>query len=160
MTAARVHHVARRCGGRVAGTARAQQTDRVRRIGVLMGVANDAEGEARVGASGQGFQQFRRWRSGGGPQRPGRYGGGGGDPARLKNQAAEVAAMMPDVILAGGAGGARTNAAGNRLASQSCFVGSAIHAVELRGEPTAARRQHDRVHYYFQVSLVGKMWRR
>ena len=34
----------------------AQQADRVRRIGVLMGVANDAEGEARVAAFRQGHQ--------------------------------------------------------------------------------------------------------
>ena len=48
-------------GGTVAAwplLARAQQADRVRRIGVLMGVANDAEGEARVAAFRQGLQQL------------------------------------------------------------------------------------------------------
>ena len=29
--------------------ARAQQPERMRRVGVLMGIANDAEGQARVG---------------------------------------------------------------------------------------------------------------
>jgi putative ABC transport system substrate-binding protein len=37
---------------------RAQQAERMRRIGVLMGVANDAEGEARVAAFRQGLQQL------------------------------------------------------------------------------------------------------
>jgi putative tryptophan/tyrosine transport system substrate-binding protein len=77
----------------------AQQADRVRRIGVLMGVANDAEGEARVAAFRQGLQQLG-WAEGRNVLVEYRW--GGGDPARLKIQAAEVAAMMPDVILAGG----------------------------------------------------------
>ena len=38
----------------------AQQAERVRRIGVLMGVANDAEGEARVAALRQSLQAARR----------------------------------------------------------------------------------------------------
>ena len=87
-----------------------QQPDRVRRIGVLMGVANDAEGEARVAAFRQGLQQLG-WVEGRNVLVE--YQWGGGDPARLKIQAAEVAAMMPDVILAGGTAGARTDAAGD-----------------------------------------------
>src|SRR5262249_55320148 len=79
--------------------ARAQQGERVRRIGVLMGVANDAEGEARVAAFRQGLQQFG-WVEGRNVLVEYRW--GGGDPSRLKIQAAEVAVMMPDVILAGG----------------------------------------------------------
>jgi putative ABC transport system substrate-binding protein len=52
-------------GGAVAACphmAGAQQADRVRRIGVLMGVAHDAEGEARVAAFRQGLQQLG-WRA-------------------------------------------------------------------------------------------------
>ncbi len=79
--------------------ARAQPADRVRRIGVLMGVANDAEGEARVAAFRQGLQQLG-WVEGRNVLVEYRW--GGGDPARLTIQAAEVAAMMPDAILAGG----------------------------------------------------------
>jgi len=78
---------------------RAQQAERMRRIGVLMGVANDAEGEARVAAFRQGLQQLG-WVEGRNVLVEYRW--GGGDPSRLKIQAAEVAVMMPDVILAGG----------------------------------------------------------
>jgi hypothetical protein len=38
--------------------ARAQQPDRVRRVGVLMGISDDAEGQARVAVSGK---RFRPW---------------------------------------------------------------------------------------------------
>ena len=78
---------------------RAQQAERMRRIGVLMGVANDAEGEARVAAFRQGLQQLG-WVEGRNVLVEYRW--GGGDPSRLKIQAAEVAVMMSDVILAGG----------------------------------------------------------
>jgi putative ABC transport system substrate-binding protein len=38
--------------------ARAQQPERMRRVGVLMGIANDAEGQARVNAFQQGLQEL------------------------------------------------------------------------------------------------------
>ena len=38
--------------------ARAQQVERVRRIGLLMGTADDQEGQARVTALKQGLQDF------------------------------------------------------------------------------------------------------
>jgi len=38
--------------------ARAQQSERVRRIGVLMGVADDAEGQVRVKALQQGLREL------------------------------------------------------------------------------------------------------
>jgi len=38
--------------------ARAQQGERMRRIGVLMGVADDAEGQVRVKALQQGLQEL------------------------------------------------------------------------------------------------------
>ena len=40
--------------------ARAQQPDRVRRIVVLMGIANDADAQARVAALHQGLQEIGR----------------------------------------------------------------------------------------------------
>ena len=52
MRAPRVHHAARRRGGRVAARgARAAAGERMRRIGVLMSLAaDDPEGQARVAA--------------------------------------------------------------------------------------------------------------
>ena len=38
--------------------ARAQQADRMRRIGVLMGIADDAEGQVRVKGLQQGLQEL------------------------------------------------------------------------------------------------------
>ena len=57
-------------GGAVAWplAARAQQPERVRRIGLLMGTADDREGQARVAALKQGLQELG-WRR---PQHPNR----------------------------------------------------------------------------------------
>ena len=132
----------------------AQQADRVRRrIGVLMGVANDAEGEARVAAFRQGLQQLG-WVEGRNVLVEYRW--GGGDPARLKIQAAEVAAMMPDVILAGGT----TALVPMQQATRSIpivFVGSA----DPVGRGFVASRQRPGGNMtgftIFEVSLIGKM---
>jgi putative ABC transport system substrate-binding protein len=78
--------------------AHAQQADRVRRIGVLMGIAqSDPEGQARVMALRQGLEQLDlkdgqnihieyRW--------------GAGDGNQIRSYAAELVALAPDVILA------------------------------------------------------------
>ena len=77
---------------------RAQQPERVRRIGVLMPLpANDAEGQARVAAFLQGLQELGwsvgrnvvvdiRWST--------------GNNADVRKYAAELVALAPDVILA------------------------------------------------------------
>ena len=81
--------------------ARAQQQEQARRIGVLMGFAeNDPEGQARVAAfretlrnlgwtQGRSFRVDYRW--------------GGGDADRLRIGAAELLAMTPEVVVSGGA---------------------------------------------------------
>jgi putative ABC transport system substrate-binding protein len=79
--------------------ARAQQPERVRRIGVLMAAlsANDSEGQARVAAFLQGLQELGwsvgrnvivdiRWST--------------GNDADARKYAAELVALAPDVILA------------------------------------------------------------
>jgi putative ABC transport system substrate-binding protein len=131
----------------------AQQADRVRRIGVLMGVANDAEGEARVAAFRQGLHQLG-WVEGRNVLVEYRW--GGGDPARLQIQAAEVAAMMPDVILAGGT----TALVPMQQATRSIpivFVGSADPVG--RGFVTSRQRPGGNITGFtiFEVSLIGKM---
>ncbi len=80
--------------------ARAQQPDRMRRIGLLLGFAEgDPTGQAEVAAFLQGMQQLgwtadrnvhfdRRW--------------GAGNAANIRKYAAELVALAPDVILATG----------------------------------------------------------
>jgi len=81
--------------------ARAQQPERVRRIGVLMNIASDdAEGQARLAAFHQGLQQLG-WTVGHNVRIDYRWGGGNAD--NIRKQAAELAALAPDVVLAAGA---------------------------------------------------------
>ena len=79
--------------------ARAQQGERVRRIGVLVAVADDPEGQARIAAFLQGLQQLG-WAEGRNLQIDTRW--GAGDADRFRKYAAELVALAPDVILAAG----------------------------------------------------------
>ena len=80
--------------------ARAQQGQRMRRIGVLISLASDgAEGQARVAAFHQGLQQLG-WTVGRNVQIDYRWGAGNAD--RIRKFAAELVALAPDVILASG----------------------------------------------------------
>src|SRR5215467_9082239 len=76
--------------------ARAQQAERVRRIGLLMGAADDREGKARVTALKQGLQELG-WTDGRNIQIETRFAGADGD--RIRAQAAELVALTPDVIV-------------------------------------------------------------
>jgi hypothetical protein len=67
--------------------ARAQQGERVRRIGLLMGTADDREGQARVTALKQGLQELG-WTDGGNIQIETRF--SGADAGRIWSQAAEL----------------------------------------------------------------------
>jgi putative ABC transport system substrate-binding protein len=80
--------------------ARAQQTERMRRVGVLTGIEDDAEGQARFTAFLQGLQQLG-WTDGRNVRIDHRW--GGGDADKIRKHAAELAALAPDVILAAGA---------------------------------------------------------
>ena len=80
--------------------ARAQQGERVRRIGVLVGFrANDPQGEARVAALRQGLQALG-WIDGRNLRTDLSWGAGDADSVRKR--AAEVMALAPEVILAAG----------------------------------------------------------
>jgi putative ABC transport system substrate-binding protein len=87
-------------GGAVASrplAARAQQPERMRRIGVLMTTgADDPEGQSRVAAFHQGLQQWG-WTVGGDVRIDIRF---GVDNAVIRKHAGELAAIAPDVILA------------------------------------------------------------
>jgi putative ABC transport system substrate-binding protein len=77
-------------------TARAQQPDRVRRIGVLTGVADEPIMRARFAAFQQGLAQLG-WTDGRNVRIDYRF--GGGDADNIRKHAAELAALAPDVIL-------------------------------------------------------------
>jgi putative tryptophan/tyrosine transport system substrate-binding protein len=80
--------------------ARAQQGERIRRIGVLMSVAAEGpEGQARLAAFLKGLQQSG-WTDGNNVRIEHRW--GAGDAERTRKYAAELVALAPDVILASG----------------------------------------------------------
>jgi putative tryptophan/tyrosine transport system substrate-binding protein len=80
---------------------RAQPAHRVRRIGVMLGflAADDPEATARLTAFIQQLQE-RGWTDGRNVRIDYRW--GLGDPGRLQRSAAELVALAPDVVLAGG----------------------------------------------------------
>jgi len=81
--------------------ARAQQTEKVRRIGVLMNrVADDPEAQARFKAFVQGLQQLG-WAEGRNVRMDVRWTAGVAE--QLHKYAEELVALMPDAILADGA---------------------------------------------------------
>jgi putative ABC transport system substrate-binding protein len=79
--------------------ARAQQSDRVQRIGVLMAAtADDPDYQARIAAFQQGLQQLG-WSDGRNVHIDTRW--ATTKPDDIRRHAAELAALAPDVILAG-----------------------------------------------------------
>ena len=80
--------------------ARAQQGERVRRVGVLMSVAEDGpDGQPRLTAFLKGLQELG-WTEGRNIRIDIRW--GAGSPERIRKYAAELVALTPDVILASG----------------------------------------------------------
>jgi len=77
--------------------ARTQQGERVRRIGVLIGVAGDAETKGWVGAFRKRLDELG-WKTGGNLQIEERW--TAGDPERNRRFAGELLAMKPDAIFA------------------------------------------------------------
>src|SRR5260370_13438323 len=79
--------------------ARAQQPDRMRRIGVLMNTgADEPESQARLAAFMQGLQELG-WAAGGNLRIDYRW--SPGDLPRLRKDAAQLVALRPEVVLAG-----------------------------------------------------------
>jgi ABC-type uncharacterized transport system substrate-binding protein len=79
--------------------ARAQQPERVRRIGGLAGTADDSITQRRLAAFLQALQQLG-WTDGHNVRVDYRW--GGGDADRIRKYAAELVALAPDVILSTG----------------------------------------------------------
>ena len=77
--------------------ARAQQSERVRRIAVLTGFNADVEAQSRIAAFQQELEKLG-WSEGRNIIVESRF--GGGDSGRVRTYAAELLRMAPDVILA------------------------------------------------------------
>jgi putative tryptophan/tyrosine transport system substrate-binding protein len=73
-----------------------QQQLPVRRIGVLIGIAGDREGQARVTALKEGLQELG-WTEGRNIEIEARF--GGGDAGRIRAYAAELVALAPDALV-------------------------------------------------------------
>ena len=100
--------------------ARAQQPGRIRRIGVLNGVAvDDAEGQVRTAAFEAGLQELG-WTVGRNMQIEHRW--AAGSPGQLRKYAEELVALAPEVIFAAGG----TSLAALLLATRSVPVVFAI----------------------------------
>src|SRR5262249_25044558 len=81
-------------------TARAQQRERMRRVGVLFQVAEgDPQARIEVAAFLRGLQEFG-WSEGGNLRIDTRW--GGGDADRIRKYGADVVAVAPEVVLAPG----------------------------------------------------------
>src|SRR5262249_25787391 len=80
--------------------ARAQQDERMRRIGVLISLnAEDPQSKARAAAFLRGLHSFG-WADGRNLRIDYRW--GGGDAGHMRRYAAELIALVPDVVVAGG----------------------------------------------------------
>src|SRR5262245_40486734 len=81
--------------------ARAQPVGKIARVGVLTSgaAADDPDGQTRIGAFVHGLQQLG-WSDGRNVRIDYRW--GAGDANRMRNSAAELVALAPDVILASG----------------------------------------------------------
>ncbi len=91
-------------GGAAAAWPLAARAQRLRRIGVLIVAApDDADAQTRLAALRQGLQQFG-WFEGRNLQIDARW--GAGDAAATRRAATELAALVPDVIVASGSAGA------------------------------------------------------
>ena len=82
--------------------ARAQQRERMRRVGVLMGPNMDADQQASVSAFVQALQQLG-WTNGRNVRIDIRW--GGGDPAEIRRHAEDLVAQASDVLVASGNAG-------------------------------------------------------
>src|SRR5215831_21413668 len=76
---------------------RAQQSKRVPRVGVLIAMADDAEGQARLGAFASGMRDLG-WTDGGNVRMEVRF--AAGSVAKANDYAAELVGLAPDVLVA------------------------------------------------------------
>jgi putative tryptophan/tyrosine transport system substrate-binding protein len=142
-------------GGAVAWpmAARAQQPERMRRIGVLMTVSeNDPEGQARLAALRQGLNQLG-WAEG--KNLAIEYRWAGGDIARLRDYTAELIGLAPDLIVANS-----TPALATLHAAATTIPVVFVMVVDPVGLGYIASLSHPGGNItgftYMEVSLIGK----
>src|SRR5215469_11460141 len=82
--------------------ARAQQPERMRRVGILMGGSNDPLGQGRAAALVQGLGEFN-WHDGGNLRIDWRW--AGGNPALYERYAAELIPLDPELLVVWGSPG-------------------------------------------------------
>jgi putative tryptophan/tyrosine transport system substrate-binding protein len=123
---------------------RAQQGERVRRIGVFMPLAaDDPESLARVGAFLQGLQALG-WTDGRNVRIDYRW--AAGDAERIRRYAAELVALAPDVILAAGGAVVPSLLQATRTVPIVFTQTPRSRRRRLRQQLGAARRQRHRFH--------------
>ena len=145
MKTPRVHHAARRRGGGWPLAARAQQPERMRRIGVLMhrgrgrsgsagplGGVSAGAGSTWAGPIGRNVRIDIRWAA--------------ADAAEIRRHAAELVALAPDVILANGTADRGAVAAGDPHRADRVRSRRRSGRRRLRRKPGAAGRQRHRLH--------------
>src|SRR5262249_57989382 len=76
---------------------RAQQSERVPRVGVLLAVADDLEGQARLGAFKNGMRDLG-WTDGGNVRMEVRF--AAGSVAKANEHADQLVGLAPDVLVA------------------------------------------------------------
>ena len=114
--------------------ARAQQPERVRRVGVLMSLAaDDPEGQARLAAFLQGLQELG-WTDGLNVSVDVRS--TAGDAERIRREAVKLVAFAPDVILA--VGGQVVGAYSRRPAPCRWY----LHRLPTRLGPASSKAWH------------------
>ena len=124
--------------------ARAQQGERMRRIGVLINLAaDDPQGRARGAAIREGLQQLG-WIDGRNVQFDYRW--AAGDPGRIRRYAEELVALAPDAIVCHGSGDRRTVAAGHPHDPDRIRLRSRSRRRRLCKEPCTPGRQCHRFH--------------
>ena len=135
--------------------ARAQQSERIRRVGVLMNrAADNPDGQARLTAFQQALQQLG-WSDGRNVRIDIRWGEDNVDLER--RYAAELIALAPDVILAAGSVSVAAVLASRSVPIVFAVVGDPVGCWLCR-QPSAAGRQRSRLHGYriqFEREMVG-----
>jgi putative ABC transport system substrate-binding protein len=133
--------------------ARAQQSERMRRIGVLMNaVADDAEVQSHLVAFRQEMQRLG-WIEGRNVQLDTRW--GGGDAALTRRYAAELVALSPDLVLA--AGGPIASAVRSESGTVPVVFAQSIDPVGAGGVASLARPGGNSTGFMqFEYSLSGK----